>query len=124
MMKIYTGMIAAFFSSIIVSITVNVLSPGDGDVSALIFLYIFPVYLFVGILLSIIIDRVWPTRKWWQTFPYYTLIGLGLSGGVVFTSSLGRGEELVVSAFIIGCAWLYFIVLTVLSYVRKMGVKG
>ena len=124
MMKIYTGMIAAFFSSIIVSITVNVLSPGDGDVSALIFLYIFPVYLFVGIPLSIIVDRVWPTRKWWQTFPYYTLIGLGLSGVVVFTSSLERGEELVVSAFIIGCAWLYFIVLTVLSYVRKMGVKG
>lgn len=119
MLKIYMGVLAAFFSSILVSISVNVISPGEGDVSAAIFLYTFPFYLFFGIPFSILIDRVFSPRKWWLSLLYYTLIGLGLWGTSLFTFSLEKEERLTVFVFIMECAWMYFIVLTILGYGRK-----
>ncbi|WP_394218664.1 hypothetical protein [Halobacillus trueperi] len=123
MNNIYTGILAAFFSSILVSFSLNLLSPGNPDVSSLIFVYTLPVYLILGIPLSILIHRVLPVQKWWHTLFYYTLIGSGLCGFVLFTSSLQKEEELVVSAYIIGCTWVYSIILMIISNVRKMGVK-
>ncbi|MBX0357022.1 hypothetical protein [Halobacillus sp. Nhm2S1] len=123
-MSIYRAILAAFFSSIILSMTVNLFLTGEGDVSTPMFLFAFPVYLFLGIPLSIFIARARHRQKWWQSFSYYTLISLGLSGVVMVTSSLERGEELMVTAFIIGCAWMYFLVYTILSHVRNLGLKG
>ncbi|MEC3885622.1 hypothetical protein VKA52_18020 [Halobacillus sp. HZG1] len=123
MKNIYMGVLAAFISSTIVAIALNVLSAGDLNVSTLIFLYTLLVYFLLGIPLSIFIEHVRCKRRWWQSFSYYMFIGLVLSGIVLLTSSLEMREGLWVSAFIVGCVFVYVIVHHILSNVRKMGRK-
>ncbi|SFJ67863.1 hypothetical protein SAMN04487936_103299 [Halobacillus dabanensis] len=125
-MKLFANILTAIISPIVLAIAINVfITPEGVDLSLVVFIYSLPVFLIIGIPVSILIkqmtkkmDRVW--KRFLTEILLFTIAGLGVGGVFVWSASLDTGDYQPILLLMTGSSLLYYFILTVTMYAKRL----
>jgi hypothetical protein len=117
-LKFIVNISTAIISSIVLAIAINVfITPEGVDLSLVVFIYSLPVFLIIGVPVSILIkrmtkkmERIW--RRFLTEILLFTIAGLGIGGGFVWSASLDTEVYQPIILLTTASSLLYYFILT------------
>lgn len=125
-MKFIANILTAIISSIVLAIAINVFFTPEGvDLSLGVFIYSLPVFLIIGIPVSILIKQLTKKidkicYKFLTETLLFTMAGLGVGGVFVWSASLGTGDYQPILLLMTASSLLYYLILTLTMYAKRL----